>query len=124
MNLVSDQDAKFALRWLRLYNAIQLYPRGGKFMKVLSEDEIEQKLGALHGWTLTPQGIQKRYEMGNFRSVMNLVNRVANLAEEINHHPDIFVNYDKVTFTLTTHDSGGITERDFKLAERIEAIAP
>ncbi len=93
-------------------------------MKVLAHEEISGRLRTLDGWALTPQGIQKQYELADFRSVMNLVSRVADLAEEANHHPDIFINYDKVTFTLTTHDAGGITERDFSLASRIEAIAP
>ena len=93
-------------------------------MKILSTGEVERKLRALDGWTLTPQGIQKRFEMGDFLSVMNLVNRVADLAQQANHHPDIFINYDKVTFTLITHDAGGITEKDFDLAGQIEAIAP
>jgi 4a-hydroxytetrahydrobiopterin dehydratase len=93
-------------------------------MKILAHQEITKRLGALAGWALTPQGIQKRYELADFRSAMNLVNRVADLAEEANHHPDIFVSYDRVTFTLTTHDAGGITEKDFDLASSIEAIAP
>jgi 4a-hydroxytetrahydrobiopterin dehydratase len=93
-------------------------------MRPLSPEEIARKLSTLDGWILTPQGIQKRYEMGNFLSAMNLVNRAADLAEQAQHHPDIFISYDKVTFTLTTHDAGGITGKDFDLAARIEAIAP
>lgn len=93
-------------------------------MNLLTPDEINRKLRDLYEWRLTPQGIQKRFEMESFLSVMNLVNRVADLAEEANHHPDIRINYNKVTFTLMTHDAGGITERDFDLAQRIEAIAP
>jgi 4a-hydroxytetrahydrobiopterin dehydratase len=93
-------------------------------MRILSHEEIQKKLTALDGWVWTPQGIQKRYQLADFLSVMNFVNRVADLAEEANHHPDIFINFDKVTFTLTTHDAGGITEKEFDLATRIEAIAP
>jgi 4a-hydroxytetrahydrobiopterin dehydratase len=93
-------------------------------MTTLSRDDIERKLKTLEGWTLTPEGIRKRYELGSFLSVMNLVNRVADLAEEANHHPDISISYDRVTFTLTSHDAGGITDKDFDLAGRIEAIAP
>jgi 4a-hydroxytetrahydrobiopterin dehydratase len=93
-------------------------------MRVLSHEDIQKKLIALDGWVWAPQGIQKSYQLVDFLSVMNFVNRVADLAEEANHHPDIFINYDKVTFTLTTHDAGGITEKDFDLASRIEAIAP
>lgn len=93
-------------------------------MTHLSEQEIQQKLKSLDGWTSTSGGLLKQYQLGNFLSAMNLVNRVADLAEEACHHPDIFISYDKVTFTLITHDAGGITEKDFDLADRIEAIAP
>ncbi len=93
-------------------------------MGLLSSEEIARKLGTLDGWTMTPQGLQKQYVMDNFVAVMNLVNRTADLAEQAQHHPDIFISYNKVTFTLTTHDAGGITEKDFALAARIEAIAP
>ena len=92
-------------------------------MKVLSRDEIQEKLGRLRDWRLTPEGIQKRYELKDFMSVIRLVNRVAEAAEKANHHPDILINYDKVTFTLITHDAGGITQKDFDLAARIEALA-
>ncbi len=89
-------------------------------MRVLSQDEIRQKLGALRGWALTPDGIQKRYELDSFMSAIRLVNRVAEAAEKANHHPDILIKYDQVTFTLITHDAGGITQKDFDLAARIE----
>ncbi len=93
-------------------------------MRVLAQEEIQKKLSALDGWSLTPQGIRKSYELGDFCAAMSLVNRVADLAEEVNHHPDILISYNKVTFALTTHDAGGITAKDFDLAARIEAIAP
>jgi len=93
-------------------------------MGLLSSEEIARRLGALKGWAVTPQGLQKQYEMDNFLAAMNLVNRTADLAEQAQHHPDIFISYNKVTFTLTTHDAGGITEKDFALAARIEAIVP
>ncbi len=92
-------------------------------MKVLSQDDVRQKLGGMRGWKLTPEGIQKRYEMEGFMHVIRLVDRVAEAAEKANHHPDILINYDKVTFTLITHDAGGITQKDFDLASRIEALA-
>jgi len=92
-------------------------------MKILSQDEIRQKLGVLPGWQLTAEGIQKRYQRDSFMSVIHLVNDVAEAAETANHHPDILINYDKVTFTLTTHDAGGITRKDFDLATRIESLA-
>jgi 4a-hydroxytetrahydrobiopterin dehydratase len=92
-------------------------------MKVLSQDEIKARVGGLKNWTLTPAGIQRRFELGSFTSVMRLVNKVAAAAEKANHHPDIYINYDKVTFTLITHDAGGITQRDFNLAAQIDGLA-
>jgi 4a-hydroxytetrahydrobiopterin dehydratase len=92
-------------------------------MKVLSQDEIKARLSELRHWALTPEGIQRRFELGSFTSVMRLVNKVAAAAEKANHHPDILINYDKVTFTLITHDAGGITQRDFNLAAQIDALA-
>ena len=91
-------------------------------MKVLSQDEIEQKLRALPGWKLTAEGIQKQYKLESFLSGIDLVRRVANAAETANHHPDILIQYDQVTFTLITHDAGGITRKDFDLAARIELL--
>lgn len=92
-------------------------------MKVLSQDEIKQKLSALRGWEITPEGIRKRYELDSFMSVIGMVNRVAEAAEKANHHPDMLINYDKVTFTLITHDAGGITQKDLDLASRIDGLA-
>ncbi len=93
-------------------------------MGPLTKEEITRKLSSLNGWAVTPQGVQKQFVLDNFLSAMNLVNRTADLAEQAQHHPDIFISYNKVTFTLMTHDAGGITEKDFALASRIEAIAP
>jgi 4a-hydroxytetrahydrobiopterin dehydratase len=92
-------------------------------MKVLSHDEISERLRGLRGWEFTPEGIRKRYELDSFMSVIGLVNRVAEAAEKANHHPDMLINYDKVTFTLITHDAGGITQKDFDLASRIDLLA-
>ena len=93
-------------------------------MTLLTETDISERLRDLDGWVQTPEGIRKQYVLNDFRSAVNLVNRVADLAEEANHHPEILINYKRVTFTLTTHDAGGITEKDVDLAARIEAIAP
>ncbi len=93
-------------------------------MPVLTQDDVREQLTSLEGWELTPDGIRKQYVLKDFRSAINLVNRVADLAEQANHHPDILISYKRVTFTLATHDEGGITQKDFDLAARIEAIAP
>ena len=93
-------------------------------MSLLTKTDIGERLRDLNGWVQTPEGIRKQYVLNDFRSAVNLVNRVADLAEEANHHPDILINYDRVTFTLITHDACGITDKDIDLAARIEAIAP
>ncbi len=91
-------------------------------MKVLPRNEIEKKLGALPGWKLTEEGIRKNYKLDSFMSAIDLVHRVAEAAEAANHHPDILIQYDQVTFTLITHDAGGITRKDFDLAGKIELL--
>jgi 4a-hydroxytetrahydrobiopterin dehydratase len=65
--------------------------------------------------------IEKAYTFDDFKGSMAFVNRVAALAEEVDHHPDILILYNRVTLSLTSHDSGGLTERDFHLAGRIDA---
>ena len=63
------------------------------------------------------------YEFDDFRGAMAFVNRVADLAEEANHHPDILVHgWNKVRLTLTTHSAGGLTDNDFQMARRIDAL--
>jgi len=93
-------------------------------MDVLTQTDIGERLRELDGWVQASDGIRKQYVLNDFSSAVNLVNRVADLAEEANHHPDILINYNRVTFTLITHDAGGITDKDIDLAARIEAIAP
>jgi 4a-hydroxytetrahydrobiopterin dehydratase len=90
-------------------------------MALLSEDEIRTRLAALPGWERVDQQIRKVYTFADFKGSMAFVNRVAALAEEMDHHPDILVNYSRVTLTLSSHDAGGLTGRDFKLAGQIDA---
>lgn len=87
----------------------------------LAEEQILARLGSLQGWERSGSEIRKAYGFDGFKSAMAFVNRVADLAEGLDHHPDILVQYDKVTLTLTSHDSGGLTERDFRLAGKIDA---
>lgn len=94
-------------------------------MAVLSDAEIESRLTQLSGWSKEGGGeqITKRYEFPNFVEAIAYVQRIAGLAEEARHHPDITINYNKVTLTLSTHDEGGITEKDFDAAGAFEAAA-
>ncbi len=90
---------------------------------VLSETEISHKLQQLPGWTQENNKLVKTFEFKDFVAAVDFVNKLVKPAESAGHHPNIAINYNKVTISLTTHDAGGITERDFTLAETISQIA-
>ena len=90
--------------------------------KLLPQEEIDRALRELSGWKLDGKQIQKTYKYDSFAEAIVFVNAVAHLAELANHHPDIDIRYTHVTVTLTTHDQGGLTEKDVALARRIEEI--
>jgi 4a-hydroxytetrahydrobiopterin dehydratase len=89
-------------------------------MAKLSAAEITEKLKALPEWKHTGDAIAKQYKFKAFMDGIRCINRIAEAAEKMDHHPDIAINYTRITFTLSTHDQGGITDKDFKLAEAIE----
>ena len=89
-------------------------------MPRLTDDQARERAAALDGWELRAKDIRKAYKFEGFKDAMAFVNRVASLAEQVDHHPDILIEYDRVTLTLTSHDSGGLTERDFRLARKID----
>jgi 4a-hydroxytetrahydrobiopterin dehydratase len=91
---------------------------------VLSDAEIQQALQQLPGWKKNGNAIDRVLQFGNFVQAMEFVNRIAEAAEAVNHHPDILISYNKVTLTLVSHDSGGVTQRDIKMAGRINQLAP
>lgn len=88
----------------------------------LSDIEVQRKLGALPGWSRKGDTITKSYHFATFPAGIAFIATVADVAEAQQHHPDIDIRYTKVTFALSTHDSGGITEKDFVLAEEIERL--
>ncbi len=90
---------------------------------VLSDIEVQRQLGALPGWSRKGAVLQKTYHFADFPAGIAFLARVAEVAEALQHHPDIDVRYTRVTFLLSTHDSGGITAKDFELATRIEQLA-
>jgi 4a-hydroxytetrahydrobiopterin dehydratase len=92
-------------------------------MTTLSESEIQTRLEDLPEWTESSGSIQRTYLFNDFEDSMAFVNRVAELAEAAQHHPDILIRYSKVTLTLSTHDAGGITEKDFDLAKKADQAA-
>ena len=89
----------------------------------LSEQAVAARLTELAGWTGDGTGIHKTYAFDSFRDAVGFVNAVAQAAEEMQHHPDIDIRYDRVTLRSVSHDVGGVTERDFRLARRAELAA-
>jgi len=89
---------------------------------VLNEVEIRQKLANYPDWMTSGHSISTTYKFKNFVEAIAFVNRLVEPAEKAGHHPDIEISYNKVTIHLTTHDQGGITQKDFDLAEEIVKI--
>lgn len=92
-------------------------------MAVLTDAEVQQALGSLRGWQRQGKAIQRVFEFPDFKAAMQFVNKIADTAEQNNHHPDIDIRYNKVTTALISHDAGGVTQRDVKMAKRINEIA-
>lgn len=88
----------------------------------LKLNQVKAQLSRLEGWKLVRKQISKLYVFEDFTRAIRFINQVARLADSMNHHPDIDIRYNKVRLTLTTHDEGGLTFRDFKLAKRIDVI--
>jgi len=88
---------------------------------LLSDIAIQRELGSLQGWARRGELLTRTYQFRNFSEAMTFVNRVADAAESANHHPDIDIRYNKVVLGLSSHDAGGITQRDIDLAKAIDA---
>lgn len=90
---------------------------------VLSDIEIQRALGQLPGWSRRADVITKTYTMSTFPAGISFINRIATAAEAAQHHPDIDIRYTKITVALSTHDSGGLTQKDIDLAGVIEGFS-
>ena len=90
-------------------------------MRPLTETEVEALLPRVPGWERRGSELRRTWTFPDFKGSMAFVDRVAALAEEADHHPDIDIRYSRVTLVLSTHDAGGLTARDFALAESIGA---
>ncbi|RMF19271.1 MAG: 4a-hydroxytetrahydrobiopterin dehydratase [Candidatus Dadabacteria bacterium] len=88
----------------------------------LSASEISERLGALDGWTVDGDRLHRSLTFPDFASAFGFMTTVALIAEQLGHHPDWHNVYNRVDVYLTTHDCGGISERDFELAARIDQI--
>ena len=89
----------------------------------LSQGQIAAHVTRLHYWNRRGKRIRRTFVFEDFIQGLRFVNRVGRLAEAMNHHPDISIRYNKVGLSLTTHDEGGLTIKDFKLAQRINRLS-
>lgn len=90
--------------------------------QLLNDTEIQQQLQQLDGWTLDGKQIQCQRTFKDFVAAIDFVNRLVEPAESAGHHPDLMISYNKVTVVLTSHDAGGLTENDFKMAGVISKL--
>ncbi len=90
----------------------------------LGEEQVKAELAKVGGWSLNPQNgeITRPFRFKNFVEAIAFVNKVAGIAEELGHHPDITINYNRVTLSVATHDAGGLTAKDFELAEKVNRL--
>lgn len=91
-------------------------------MKKLSNSQVKARLEHLEGWVADEDQamMQKEFRFKDFQGAVQFVNDVADRSEELEHHPDICISYNSVVCMLTTHEKGGLTEADFKLAKNID----
>jgi 4a-hydroxytetrahydrobiopterin dehydratase len=88
----------------------------------LDRQQVAEGLQKLTHWTLQGDQIERLLIFENFVDAMIFVNKVAEIAEEEGHHPDIRIVYNRVTLALTTHDAGGLTQKDLQMARRIDSL--
>lgn len=89
----------------------------------LKDDQIHQQLTRLNNWHREGDEIIREFKFENFKRAVEFVNRVADQAEALDHHPDIFIHdWNQVRLSVTTHSAGGLTEKDFNLAEHINRL--
>jgi 4a-hydroxytetrahydrobiopterin dehydratase len=90
--------------------------------KKLSDKEIDNALTDLKGWKIMNGNLYKRFTFQNFTAALDFINKVGAIAEEQDHHPDICFGWGYAEFSITTHDTGGLTHNDFELAKQIDRI--
>ena len=91
-------------------------------MARMADEEIEARLEDLEGWERSGDSIRKQFRLDDFVGSVEFVNRLVAPAEDMGHHPDLEISWNKVTVSLSTHSQGGLTEADFDLAARVDAI--
>lgn len=91
-------------------------------MTLLDDQTIRTRLDGIEGWTRDGDTIRKTYTLDSFPEAIAFVNRIADVAQKADHHPDIDIRFDRVACALSTHSEGGLTDRDFDLARTIDAV--
>ena len=89
---------------------------------MLSIEAIDEKIKTIEGWALNGNGIEKKFQFKDFIEAFAFMTRVALLAEKANHHPEWSNVYNSVHIRLSTHDAGGLTEKDFTLAKKVDSL--
>ena len=92
-------------------------------MALLSDAEVEERLGGLSGWERRGDAIAKEFDRGDFVGSVRFVDSLVGPAEEMGHHPDLEISWATVTVALSSHSEGGLTVADFELAEKIDAVS-
>ena len=88
-----------------------------------TDAQIAERLGTLQGWSQSDKAIRRTYETDGWPITLMLVNALGFIAEAADHHPDLVVGYRRVTVTLSSHSAGGVTAKDFELAEKFDEVA-
>jgi 4a-hydroxytetrahydrobiopterin dehydratase len=91
-------------------------------MPVLTTKQIKASLKAVANWSQREQTICRMFKFEGFLNSIAFVNRITPVAQNLNHYPDIDIRFDQVTLTITTHDAGGITEKDFSVARQCDEV--
>jgi 4a-hydroxytetrahydrobiopterin dehydratase len=89
-------------------------------MPKLSEAQIDNELKTLPGWEFQDNSLRKLFRFNEFMNGIRFIGRIAEIAEADDHHPDMHINYTRVTFVCSTHSDGGVTDKDIRLAKQIE----
>jgi 4a-hydroxytetrahydrobiopterin dehydratase len=92
-------------------------------VELLDDDQIDSRLAELEGWERDGDAISKEFVREDFVGSVKFVDTIVEPAEDMGHHPDLSISWDKVRVTITTHAAGGLTANDFELAKRIDALA-
>ena len=89
---------------------------------LLSEHEISLRLVKLHGWSRKGAHIERRFQFSDFDALMGFINGIAAIARQQDHHPDVQFGYDNCTVAFSTHSAGGLTDKDFDAATRVNEL--